>query len=42
MALGALSLLTGVVFCFRLWRGNEAGRFVIPDRSPVSDFARIA
>jgi cytochrome c oxidase assembly protein subunit 15 len=42
MALGALSLVVGVVFSFRLWRGNEAGRFVIPDRPPVSDFARIA
>ena len=42
MALGALSLLVGVVFSFRLWRGNEAGRFVIPDSSPVAEFARIA
>ena len=42
MALGALSLLVGVVFSFRLWRGNEAGRFVIPDRPPVAEFARIA
>ena len=42
MALGALSLIVGVVFSFRLWRGTEAGRFVVPDRPPVSDFARIA
>lgn len=42
MALGALSLIVGVLFSFRLWRGTEAGRFVIPDRPPVSDFARIA
>ena len=42
MALGALSLLLGAVFSFRLWRGNEAGRFAIPDRPPVAEFARIA
>lgn len=42
MALGALSLLVGVVFSFRLCRGTDAGRFVVPDRSPVPDFARIA
>jgi cytochrome c oxidase assembly protein subunit 15 len=42
MALGALSLIVGVVFSFRLWRGTEAGRFVVPDRTPVSEFARIA
>ncbi|MEI8292860.1 MAG: COX15/CtaA family protein [bacterium] len=40
MALGALSLLAGVVFSFRLWRGNEAGRFVIPDHPTASEFAR--
>lgn len=42
MALGALSLIVGVVFSFRLWRGTEAGRFIVPDHSPVSGFARIA
>lgn len=42
MALGALSLLFGVVLSFRLSRGTDASRFVIPDRPPVSDFARIA
>lgn len=42
MALGALSLIVGVLFSFRLWRGNEAGRFLVPDHPPVSDFARIA
>ena len=42
MALGALSLIVGVVFSFRLWRGTEAGRFIVPDRSPVAEFARIA
>lgn len=42
MALGALSLLVGVVFSFRLSRGTNAGRFVVPDRPPVSDLARIA
>lgn len=42
MALGALSLIFGVVLSFRLTRGTDAGRFVIPDRPPVSDFARIA
>ena len=42
MALGALSLIVGVVFSFRLWRGTEVGRFIVPDRPPVSEFARIA
>jgi len=42
MALGALSLIVGVVFSFRLWRGVEAGRFVIPDQPPVLNFARTA
>ena len=42
MALGALSLIVGVVFSFRLWRGTEAGRFIVPDRPPVPEFARIA
>lgn len=42
MALGALSLIVGVLFSFRLWRGTEAGRFIVPDRPPVSEFARIA
>jgi hypothetical protein len=42
MALGALSLLFGVVLSFRLSRGVDASRFVVPDRPPVSDFARIA
>jgi cytochrome c oxidase assembly protein subunit 15 len=42
MALGALSLIVGVVFSFRLWRGTEAGRFIVPDRTPVSEFARTA
>ena len=42
MALGALSVIVGVVFSFRLWRGADAGRFVIPDQPPVLNFARIA
>lgn len=42
MALGALSLIVGVIFSFRLWRGDEAGRFLIPDRPPASNFARTA
>jgi len=42
MALGALSLIVGVLFSFRLWRGTEAGRFIVPDRPPVPEFARIA
>jgi cytochrome c oxidase assembly protein subunit 15 len=42
MALGALSLLFGVVLSFRLSRGVDTSRFVVPDRPPVSDFARIA
>ena len=42
MALGALSLFVGVIFSFRLWRGTEAGRFIVPDLTPVSEFARTA
>jgi cytochrome c oxidase assembly protein subunit 15 len=42
MALGALSLIVGVVFTFRLWRGTEAARFVVPDRPSISELARTA
>jgi cytochrome c oxidase assembly protein subunit 15 len=40
MALGALTLLFGVIFCFRLCRGNQAGRFAIPDTIPNPEHAR--
>lgn len=42
MALGALSLIVGVLFSFRLWRGTEAARFVVPDRPSISEYARTA
>lgn len=42
MALGALSLFVGVVFCFRLHRGVQSSRFVIPDTLPLQKFASIA
>jgi cytochrome c oxidase assembly protein subunit 15 len=42
MALGALSLFLGVIFCFRLHRGVQAGRFVIPDTQPLREFSSIA
>lgn len=32
MALGALSLLFGVVFSFRLYRGGQVARFIVPER----------
>ena len=42
MALGALSLFVGVVFCFRLHRGVQSSRFVVPDTLPLRKFAVIA
>ncbi len=41
MALGALSLFVGVVFCFRLHRGVQSSRFVIPDTLPLRKFVII-
>ena len=42
MALGALSLFLGVIFCFRLHRGIQAGRFRVPDTQPQREFSSIA
>lgn len=42
MALGALSLLTGVVFTFRLFRASETGRFRAPLEIPTPDSIRVA
>jgi cytochrome c oxidase assembly protein subunit 15 len=42
MALGALSLFLGVIFCFRLHRGIQAGRFCVPDTQTARDFSSIA
>lgn len=42
MALGALTLLFGVVFSFRLWRANQSLRFAIPDFSTTPEPAHTA
>lgn len=42
MALGALSLLAGVVFSFRLFRASDCGRFTVPDRFTAGSAAHIA
>jgi cytochrome c oxidase assembly protein subunit 15 len=42
MALGALSLLVGVLFTFRLFRASDSGRFTVPDNFRNSDLARVA
>jgi cytochrome c oxidase assembly protein subunit 15 len=42
MALGALSLLVGVLFTFRLFRASESGRFTVPDDFRASDLSRVA
>jgi cytochrome c oxidase assembly protein subunit 15 len=42
MALGALTLLVGVVFSFRLWRANQSLRFAIPDFPATPEPARTA
>lgn len=42
MALGALSLFTGVLLSYRLHRGAQVGRFAIPDFSAPTAFANMA
>jgi cytochrome c oxidase assembly protein subunit 15 len=42
MALGALSMLVGVVFTFRLFRASESGRFTVPDAPHSADLTRVA
>lgn len=42
MALGALSLFVGVLLSFRLHRGVDTGRFVIPDQAVSDKFSRTA
>jgi cytochrome c oxidase assembly protein subunit 15 len=42
MALGALSLFFGVIFSFRLPRGCQTARFVIPDHAASESFSRTA
>ncbi len=39
VAVGALTLLLGVVFSFRLCRGAQASRFISPEPSPSAEFA---
>ena len=42
MALGALSLLVGVLFTFRLFRASESGRFTAPDAPHTANLSRVA
>jgi cytochrome c oxidase assembly protein subunit 15 len=42
MALGALSLVVGVIFTFRLFRASDTKRFTVPDNIQPSDLTRIA
>ena len=42
MALGALSLVAGVIFTFRLFRASESDRFRVPVDLSSSDSVRIA
>ena len=42
MALGALSLIIGVLFTYRLFRASDSGRFTVPDNFRTSDLARVA
>jgi cytochrome c oxidase assembly protein subunit 15 len=41
MALGAFSLLFGVILCFRLYRGDQSARFIMPDKAPVREFSQV-
>jgi cytochrome c oxidase assembly protein subunit 15 len=42
MALGAFSLLFGVILSFRLYRGDQSARFIMPDKAPVREFSQVA
>jgi cytochrome c oxidase assembly protein subunit 15 len=42
MALGALSLVVGVIFTFRLFRASDSNRFTAPDDIHASDLTRVA
>ena len=42
MALGALSLLAGVLFTYRLYRASQSGRFVVPDHLLAANLTRVA
>ena len=42
MALGALSLLVGVIFTFRLFRASDSNRFTVPDNFHSSNLTRVA
>lgn len=42
MALGALSLLAGVLLSFRLWRGTQAFRFIAPDAPASKVYSTVA
>ncbi len=42
MALGALSLLFGVIFSYRLFRASESARFVVPDHLLAANLTRVA
>ncbi|MFM8363560.1 MAG: COX15/CtaA family protein [Verrucomicrobiota bacterium] len=42
MALGALSLLFGVIFSYRLFRASQSSRFVVPDHLLAANLTRVA
>ena len=42
MALGALSLVVGVIFTFRLFRASDSNRFMAPDDLHSSNLTRVA
>jgi cytochrome c oxidase assembly protein subunit 15 len=42
MALGALSLLAGVLLSFRLWRGTQSLRFLAPDVPASNILSKVA
>jgi cytochrome c oxidase assembly protein subunit 15 len=41
MALGALSLVVGVIFTFRLFRASDSNRFTAPDDLYSSNLTRV-
>jgi cytochrome c oxidase assembly protein subunit 15 len=42
MALGAISLLFGVIFSYRLLRASQSGRFLVPDHLLAANLTRVA
>lgn len=42
MALGALSLIAGVILSFRFWRGTQTFRFIAPDTRAAKVYSTVA